>query len=47
MYALQMSVGLGDWEEDAQYRADVDGINGITATDALWILQTVAGLREI
>ena len=47
MYALQMSVGLGNWEEDNEYRADVDGINGITATDALWILQAVAGLREL
>ncbi|MBQ5749366.1 MAG: hypothetical protein IIV87_04330 [Oscillospiraceae bacterium] len=47
MYALQISVGLGNWEESEMARADVDGINGITATDALWILQAVAGLREI
>lgn len=47
MYALQMSVGLGEWTADELARADVDGINGITATDALRILQAVAGLSDI
>lgn len=46
LFALQMSVGIGAWNDTQRLSANVDGDSAITATDSLFILQRSVGLRD-
>ena len=46
LFALQMSVGIGAWNDTHRLSANVDGDSAITATDSLFILQRSVGLRD-
>ena len=46
LFVLQMSVGVGSWNDTQRLSANVDGDSTITATDSLFILQRAVGLRD-
>lgn len=46
LFVLQMSVGVGTWNDTQRLSANVDGDSTITATDSLFILQRAVGLRD-